>query len=61
MFLLHLFKCMKVVVRAHQLNQWLHSFGVNSDHLDIAGFNVLDIELVKVLKELDQLLLPRGV
>jgi hypothetical protein len=61
MFLLHLFKCMKVVVGAHEFNDWLHRFCVDGDHLDVAGLDVLHVELVKVLEELHQLLLPRGV
>ena len=61
MFLFHLFKSVKVIVGAHQFNEWLHGFGVNSDHLDVAGFDVLDIEFVEVLQEFHQLLLPGGV
>ena len=51
---------MKVIIRAHQFDEWLHGFGVNGDHLDVAGFDVLDVEFVEVLQELHQLLLPGG-
>lgn len=61
MFLLHLFERMKVVVGAHEFDEWLHRFCVDGDHLDVAGLDVLNVELVEVLQELHQLLLPRGV
>ena len=61
MFLFHLFKCVKVIVGAHQFDEWLHGFGVNGDHLNVARFYVFDVEFVKVLQELHQLLLPGGV
>ena len=52
---------MKVVIRAHEFDEWLHRLRVNGDHLDVAGLDVLHVELVEVLQELHQLLLPRGV
>ena len=54
----HHFQASQTAIGNHQISQWLHSCYVDVIHLVVSGLHVFNIQLVPLLQQLYQVLLP---